>query len=47
MEVLVVGDELAEDEGLEEPGGVGEVPLDGAGLGAGLDHEVFGRERVR
>ena len=45
MEGLVGGDELAEDEGLEEPAGVGEVPLDGAGFGTGLDHEVFGRER--
>ena len=45
VEGLVGGDELAEDEGLEEPAGVGEVPFDGAGLGTGLDHEVFGRER--
>ncbi len=42
VEGLVGGDELAEDEGLEEPAGVGEVPFDGAGLGAGLDHQVFG-----
>ena len=41
VEGLVVGDELGEDEGLEEPAGVGEVPFDGAGFGAGLDHEVF------
>ncbi len=30
---LVVGVVGAEDEGLEEPGGVGEVPFDGAGVG--------------
>ena len=41
VEGLVGGDELAEDEGLEEPAGVGEVPFDGPGLGAGLDHQVF------
>ncbi len=46
MEGLVAGDELAEDEGLEEPAGVGEVPFDGAGLGTGLDHQVFGGERA-
>ena len=45
MEGLVGGDELAEDEGLEEPAGVGEVPFDWAGLGTGLDHEVFRGER--
>jgi hypothetical protein len=45
VEVLVGGDEFAEDEGLEEPGGVGEMPLGGAGLSAGLDHHVFRRER--
>ena len=44
VEGLVGGDELAEDEGLKEPAGVGEMPFDGAGLGTGLDHEVFGRE---
>ena len=44
MEGLVGGDELAEDEGLEEPAGVGEVPFDWAGLGTGLDHDVFGGE---
>ena len=42
MEGLVAGEELTEDEGLKEPTGVGEVPFDGAGLGAGLDHEIFG-----
>ena len=42
---LVAGEEVAQDEGLEEPGGVGEVPFGGAGLGAGLDHQVLGRER--
>ena len=45
MEGLIASDELAEDEGLEEPGGVGEVPFDWARLGTGLDHEVLGRER--
>jgi hypothetical protein len=44
MEGLIGGDELAEDEGLEEPAGVGQMPFDGAGLGTGLDHEVFGGE---
>jgi hypothetical protein len=43
VEGLVVGDEFGEDEGLEEPGGVGEMPLDGRGFGAGLDHHVFWR----
>lgn len=45
VEGLVAGDELGEDEGFEEPGGVGEMPLDGRGFGAGLDHHVFGGER--
>ena len=45
VEVLVVGEEFAQDEGLKEPGGVGEVPLGGAGLRTGLDHDVFRRER--
>ena len=36
VEVTVGGEEFAEDEGLEEPGGVGEMPLGGAGLRTGL-----------
>jgi hypothetical protein len=44
VEVGVVREEFAEDEGLKEPGGVGEVPLGGAGFGTGLDHEVLRRE---
>ena len=39
---LVGGDEGGENEGFEEPGGVREVPLDGAGFRRGLDHEVLG-----
>ena len=46
VEGVVGGDELAEHEGLEEPTGVGQMPFDWAGLGTGLDHEVFGRERA-
>ncbi len=46
VEGLITGDELGEDEGLEEPGGVGEMPLDRRGLGAGLHHHVFGSERA-
>ena len=46
VEGLVGGDELAEDEGFEEPGGVREVPLDGRGFRAGLHHQVFRRERA-
>ena len=46
VEGFVGGDELAENEGLEEPAGVGEVPLDGTGLGTGLHHEVFRGERT-
>jgi hypothetical protein len=45
MEGLVVGDELGQDKGLKEPGGVGEVPLDGRCLGAGLHHHVLRGER--
>ena len=41
VEGLVAGDELGEDEGLEEPRGVREMPLDGRSFGAGLDHHVF------
>ena len=46
MEGVVAGREFAEDEGLKEPGGVGEVPFGGAGLGCGLDHHVLWRERL-
>ena len=45
VEGFVAGEEVAEDEGLEEPACVGEVPLCGAGVWARLDHEVFGGER--
>ncbi len=43
MEGPVGGDELAEDESLEEPAGMGQVPFDWAGLRTGLHHEVFRR----
>ncbi len=43
MKGLVSGGELTQNKGLEEPAGVGEVPLDGARLGRGLHHHVFGR----
>ena len=43
---VVAREEVAEDEGFEEPGGVGEVPLGGARLGTGLDHHVLGGERA-
>ncbi len=46
MEGLIAGGELTQNKGLEEPAGVGEVPFDGAGLGTGLNHHVFGRERT-
>ena len=42
IEGLVAGNEFGEDEGFEKPRGVGEMPLDGRGFGAGLDHHVFG-----
>jgi hypothetical protein len=45
MEVLVSGEEVAQDKGLKEPRGVGEVPLGGAGLRRGLDHQILRRER--
>ena len=45
VEVGVVGEKFAEDEGLKEPGSVGQVPLGGAGLRTGLDHQVLRRER--
>jgi hypothetical protein len=41
IEGLVAGDVFGQDEGLEEPGGVGEVPLNRRGFGAGLHHHVF------
>ncbi len=44
MEGLVAGDELAEDEGLEEPAGVGEMPLDRARLRTRLHHHVLRRQ---
>ena len=37
--------EAFQDEGLEEPGGVRQVPFDGAGLQHGLRAAVFGRQR--
>ena len=37
MEGLVLGREGSEDKGFKEPAGMGEMPLDGAGLRAGLD----------
>src|SRR5580658_10757964 len=46
VEDLVSGKKLAQDKGLEEPSGVGEVPFGWGSLGAGLYHHVFGRERL-
>lgn len=46
VEGLVASYELREDEGFEEPGGVGEVPFDGGGFGTGLNHHVFRGERT-
>ncbi|MNT12529.1 hypothetical protein D3C72_1474600 [compost metagenome] len=37
----VAGQPLAQQEGLEEPGRVGQVPLGGAGIGHGLHHHVL------
>ena len=45
MERLVVGDELGQHEGLKEPGGMREVPLDRRGLRTGLHHHVLRGER--
>ena len=38
----IAGQVFAQDERLEEPGGVGQVPLGGTGLGTALHHHVFG-----
>jgi len=46
IEDPVAGQVLAQDKGLEEPGGVGQVPLGRRSLGAGLDHHVFRTERL-
>ena len=42
VEELVAGERGLEQEGLEEPGGVGPVPLGGAHVGHGLDRLVLG-----
>src|SRR5438067_1131995 len=36
----------AEDEGLKKPGGVCQVPLRGAGVRHGLEHQVFCRKKL-
>ena len=46
VEGLVPGNELTQDEGLEEPAGVGEMPLHRTRLCAGLHHHVFRRQRT-
>jgi hypothetical protein len=46
IEELVVREKFTEDEGLEEPSGMGEMPLGGRGFGAGLYHHVLGGERL-
>ena len=45
VESPVVRQMLGEDEGLEEPGDVGQVPLGRAGVVHGLDGHVLGRQR--
>ena len=45
MEGLIAGEVFAENEGFEEPGGVGQVPFGGARLGTALHHHVFRGER--
>ena len=42
----IIGQGGREDEGLEEPGGVGQMPLDRAGVGHRLDDEILGLERL-
>ena len=44
MEWLVAGEVFAEDKSFEEPGGVGQMPFGGAGLGTALHHHVFRRK---
>ena len=41
MKRLVARQLGSQDEGLEEPGGVRQVPFDRAGFGTGLNHHVF------
>jgi len=38
--------EDGQHEAFEEPGGVGQVPLAGAGIGHALQHGVLGAERA-
>src|SRR5882757_3488028 len=44
VEFAVAVEELAQQEGLEKPGGVRQMPFGWACLGAGLHHHVFGRQ---
>ena len=46
IEGLVPGEVGPEQEGLEEPGDVGQVPLGGADVLHRLHHAVLGRERL-
>ena len=41
---LIAGEVFAENECFEEPGGVGQMPFGGAGLGTALHHHVFRRK---
>lgn len=44
VEDPIAGGVRSEDESLEEPGGMGEVPFHGAGIGHGLQEIVLGSE---
>jgi len=44
VEKPIAREEGDEDEGLKEPGCVGEVPLGGRSVRRGLDHHVLGRK---
>ncbi len=45
VEHPVIGIEGLQQEGFEEPGGVGLMPFDRAGVRHGLDHLILGRQR--
>src|ERR1700679_179944 len=45
MEGPVVSKIFAQDESFEEPGGMGQMPFGGTGLGTALHHHVFRSER--
>jgi len=46
LEHPIVGEVGLEKEGLEEPGGVGQMPAGRAHVGAGLQPHVLGEQRV-